>query len=190
MSTVRAKRKFMHSTSSPAASLCFIELPASSAIDSSPGAPPPPPRLSKTEGSWLTLAAGDGVEIAGAFRQPVLVPGAAAVLRAEDLPEARDAVNLVRVARMDRHRHHRRLGLDPVIEALPGLADILAAIDRTVGAARRRAEAGIHDLGVMRRDADVATVGQRREPADLHVLPGLAAVVTTEKAYAVGEKHG
>src|SRR6516164_3708117 len=188
MSTVRAKRKFMHSTSSPAASLCFIELPASSAIDSSPGAPPPPPRLSKTEGSWLQLAAGDGVEIAGAFRQPVLVPSPPAIQRAEDLPEAGNAVNLVRVARMHRHRHHRRLGLDAMVEAPPGQANIVGAVDRSVGAARRRAEAGIHDLGVMRGDADVATVGQWREPADLHVLPGLAAVVAAEKAHAVGEK--
>src|SRR5437773_12517614 len=41
----------------------------------------------------------------------------------------------------------------------------------------------------MRRDADVAAIGQWREPADLHVLPMLAAVVAAEESHAVGEKH-
>src|SRR5262249_43617641 len=87
-------------------------------------------------------------------------------------------------------RHHRRLCLDVVVEALPGLADIVAAVDRSVGAARRRAQTGIHDLGVVRRYPYIAAIGQRREAADLHILPMLAAVVTAEEAHAVGEKHG
>src|SRR5947209_13959729 len=42
----------------------------------------------------------------------------------------------------------------------------------------------------MRRGADVAPIGQRREPADLHVLPMLAAVAAAEQAHAVGEEDG
>src|SRR5262249_819555 len=130
------------------------------------------------------------VEVAGAFWQPVLVPGLTAVLRAEHLPEARDAIDLIGVARMDCDRHHRGLRLDPVVKALPGLADIVGAVDRTVGAACRRAEARIHQLGIVRRHADVAAVGKWREPADLHVLPALAAVVAAEEAHAVGQEYG
>jgi len=140
--------------------------------------------------SRVSAQAGDRVEIARAFRQPVLAPSAAAILGAEQLTEARDAVDLIRVARMHHHRHHRCLGLDPMVEALPGLADIVAAVDRPVGAARRRAEGGIHDLGVVRRDADVAAVGQRREPVDLHVLPMLASIVAAEEPHAVRQEHG
>src|SRR5205823_9651384 len=46
------------------------------------------------------------------------------------------------------------------------------------------------DLGVMRRDPDVAAIGQRREPVDFHVLPMLAAVVAAEETHAVGQEHG
>src|SRR5271166_4134308 len=136
------------------------------------------------------LPAGHRVEVAGALRQPGLAPGAAAILRSEDLAEAGDAVDLVGVARMNRHAHHCRLGLDPVVEALPGLADIVAAIDRSVGAARRRAEAGVENFGIVRRDADIAAIGQRRKAVDLHVLPMRAAIVAAEETHAVGQEHG
>src|SRR5215472_12975434 len=152
MPTVRARRKFMHSTSSPAASLCFIELPVSSAIACSPIRALRLPGARETEDVRCSapLAAGDCVEIAGAFGQPVLLPGLAAVLRAKQLAGARDAIDLVGVARMHGDRHHRGFGLDAMVEALPGLPDIVAAVDRPVGAARRRAEAGIYDLRVVR----------------------------------------
>src|SRR5262249_55063788 len=32
--------------------------------------------------------------------------------------------------------------------------------------------------------------GKRREPADLHVLPALAAIVAAEEAHAVGQEYG
>ena len=67
----------------------------------------------------------------------------AAVARAKDLPAARDAVDLVGIARMERHPHHRGLGLDPVIETLPALPEIRAAIERPIGALRSWAEAGV-----------------------------------------------
>src|SRR5438445_742317 len=84
-------------------------------------------------------AAGDGVAVAHAIGEPTLAPALAAVLRAEHLAGPRDGVDLVRVFRMRDHPHHRRIGLDAVVEALPGLADIVAAVDGAVGAARRRA---------------------------------------------------
>src|SRR5213596_2330791 len=122
MSTLRAKRKFMHSTSSPAASFCFIALAIPASLPLTPTLSPQAgrgrgPRQREGEGQRL-LAAGDRVEVARAFRQAVLVPGPATVLGAEQLPESRDAVDLVRVAGVRRDRHHRRLGLDPVVEAL------------------------------------------------------------------------
>src|SRR5215471_18001748 len=110
MSTVRASRKFMHSTSSPDASFCFIAL----AIGPPSLSPRPSPRASGERVRGLSSAAGDGVDVADAFGQSRLVPAAAAVLRAEHLAKARDAVDLVRVARMHGDAHHRRLGLDTV----------------------------------------------------------------------------
>src|SRR5436305_4874725 len=136
-------------------------------------------------GWGLKLAASDGVAVAHALGQPALGPGLATVGGAEHLADARDREDLVRVFRMRHDAHHRRLGLDAVIEALPGLADIVAAIDRAVGAARRRAQRRIHHLRVERRGPDVAAIGQRREAADLHVLPMLALVAAAEKAHAV-----
>src|SRR5207253_3206859 len=88
---------------------------------------------------WVraSSAAGDGVDVADAFGQSGLVPAAASVLGPEHLAETGDAVDLVRVARMHCDAHHRRLGLDAVVEALPGLTDVIGPVDRPVGAARR-----------------------------------------------------
>src|SRR4029077_17482624 len=119
------------------------------------------------------LAARHAVGVAHAFREAVLAATLAAVLGAEHRTGARDAIDLVGVLRMDRHPHHRRVGLDAVVEALPGLADILAAIDRAVGAACRRGERGIEDFRVDRGGPDVATISLWRELADLHVDPVL-----------------
>src|SRR5919108_3611118 len=42
----------------------------------------------------------------------------------------------------------------------------------------------------MRRDADVATISQWREPVYLDVLPVVAPIDAAEQAHAVGEKNG
>src|ERR1041385_7619463 len=42
----------------------------------------------------------------------------------------------------------------------------------------------------MRRGADVAAIGQRREAADFHVFPMLALVAAAEETHAVREKDG
>src|ERR1700730_17846226 len=133
-------------------------------------------------------AAGDRVGVLAARRQPMLVPAVAAVAGAEDLAAPGDAVDLVGIARMEGDTHHCRLGLDAAIEAPPAAAGIVAAIERAVRALRGRAEAGIQDARVVRRDADVAAVAQRREPADLHVLPAGAPIGAAKEALAHRDK--
>src|SRR6266851_1660297 len=107
----------------------------------------------------------------------MLPPRAAAVLGAEDLTTAAHAVDLVGVAGMERDRHHRALGLHAVVEPRPRPAEVLAAVERTVLAARGRAQARVERAWILRRHADVAPVGQGGEAPDLHVAPALAAVV-------------
>src|ERR1700736_5479585 len=79
-------------------------------------------------------AAGDRVGVLAARRQPMLVPALAAVSGAEDLAAPCDAVDLVGIARMESHTHHRSLGLDAAIEAPPAAAGIVAAVERSVRA--------------------------------------------------------
>src|SRR2546427_3054655 len=114
----------------------------------------------------------------------MLVPAMAAVSGAEDLAAAGDAVDLVGIARMEGHTHHRGLGLEAVVEAPPAAAGILAPKKRPIRALRGRAEAGVQDARVVRRHPDVAAVAQRREPADLHVLPALAPVGAAKESLA------
>src|SRR5690349_5060308 len=83
-------------------------------------------------GALPVLAAGDGVAVAHALRQSALGPGLAAVARAEYLPDARDRVDLVWVFRVRHDSHHRRLGVDAMVEALPALANVVTAIHRAV----------------------------------------------------------
>src|SRR6516164_1973431 len=135
-------------------------------------------------GSPRPSAAGDRVGVVAAWRQSIFLPAAATVSRAKDLAAPGDAVDLVGIAGMESQAHHRGLGLDPMVEALPRAAEILAAVERTVGALRGRAEAGVQEPRVVRRDANVAAIAERRETADLHVLPALAAVGAAEKALA------
>ena len=134
-------------------------------------------------------AAGDRVAVASARGQSLLAPAFPAVSGREDLTCLRHANNLLRVARMHGDAHHRRLGLDPAVEALPSFADVVAAEDPAVGAAEGRAQSGIKHLRIMRRDPQIAAIGQRREPADLDVAPMRPAIVTAEETHAVGEKH-
>src|SRR5262249_33572454 len=75
-------------------------------------------------------------------------------------------------------------------EARPRLAEIRAPIERPVLAARGRAETGVEDAGIFWRDPDVAAVGERRETADLHVLPRRAAIGAPEQAHADREEDG
>src|SRR6266446_5896425 len=131
-----------------------------------------------------SLAAGDRVSVLAAGRQPMLVPATGGVSGAEDLAAPRDAVDLVGIARVEGHTHHRGLGLDAVVEAPPAPAEIVAPKKRSVRALRGWAEAGIQDARLVRRHADVAAVAHRREAADLHVLPALAPVGAAKEALA------
>ena len=91
---------------------------------------------------------------------------------------------------MRRDAHHRVVRLDAMVEALPGLADIVAAIDRAVGAAEGWAQRRIEHLRVVRRHAQIAAVAHRRIPPDLDISPMRAAIVAPEKPHAVREEHG
>src|SRR5262249_56612271 len=79
----------------------------------------PPPRLGRGGGVPPFPRGGD----------PPLLPAFPAVTGAEYLAQPRDAVDLIGIARVQRHRHHRALGLDAVIDAPPGLAEVVAAIE-------------------------------------------------------------
>src|SRR6516225_8902947 len=106
-------------------------------------------------------AAGDRVAVACGRGQSLPAPAVPAVSGREDLARLRYANNLLRVARMHGDAHHRRLRLDPVIEALPGLADVITAEDPAVAAAEGRAQGGVQHIRIMRRDPQIAAVGQR-----------------------------
>src|SRR5215468_11108495 len=123
----------------------------------------------------MRLAARDGVEVLDAVGQALFRPRPPAVPRAEDLPAAADAIDLLGVAPVQGHRHHRALGLDAMVEACPALAEILAAVERAVLASRGRAQAGVQVARIRRRDEDVAAVRQRREATDLHAPPARSA---------------
>src|SRR5215475_6126633 len=102
------------------------------------------------------LCTGHDVDVLHMARQWILIPGGATVLRAEYLAAPRCAVDLIGVAGMQPHRHHGAMGLHAVIEALPGLTQVLTTVERAVPAARRRAETGIHHLWLLRRYLYVA----------------------------------
>src|SRR5262245_31937141 len=108
--------------------------------------------------------------------QGILIPGGAAVLRAEYLAAPRRAVDLVGIARMQPHRHHSAMGLHAVVEALPGLAQVLTTVERAVPAARCRAETGIHYLGLLRRDLHVTGIRQWGIASHFHIFPIHAVV--------------
>src|SRR5260370_6369139 len=64
--------------------------------------------------------------------QLVLLPALAAVLGAEHLALACGAVDPVRIGRALRDHHQRALHRHAVVEALPGLAQVTAAIERAL----------------------------------------------------------
>src|SRR4029453_15941327 len=148
-----------------------------------PAAGPASPRR------WAGSRAGDRIGVRGPPGQRVFLPLRSAVLGAEDLPAARHAVDLLGVLGVQRHAHHGGPRLHPAVHALPRAAEIVAPVERAVLAARGGAEASEEGVGIVRRYADVAGVGERREASDLHVFPGGAAVGAPEDAHAHGEEH-
>src|SRR5215510_12651007 len=121
-------------------------------------------------------------------RQWILIPGGATVLRAEYLAAPRRAVDLIGVVGMQTHRHHGAMCLHAVIEALPGLAQVLTTIERAVPATRRRAETGIHHLWLLRRYLHVTGIRQRGIAPNLHILPIHAVVSTPEQSHTHGQE--
>src|SRR5215475_11075355 len=76
-------------------------------------------------------AASQCVDVLHALRQRHFEPAFAAILSAEHLAIARRDVDLFGVAVMHTDRHQRAMRRHPV-EALPSLADVLAAVERAV----------------------------------------------------------
>src|SRR2546428_7764690 len=132
----------------------------------------PSSRVRRPAGS----GAGERIDVLHALGQAILAPRAAAVLGAEDLAGAAHAVDALGVGRVQRDGHHGRLRLDAVVEALPRLAHVVAAVERAVLAARGGTEARVHHARIFGTHAEVAAVGERREAPHLHVLPVCAAV--------------
>src|SRR6266850_6690241 len=85
-------------------------------------------------------SSGEGVDILDAIRQERLAPALPAVGRAEHLRAARDARDVLGVARIERERHHRGTRLHAFVLARPGPAEVGALVERAVLAARGRAE--------------------------------------------------
>src|SRR5262249_18487723 len=139
---------------------------------------PGPARASRCGGA--RPAAGGGVDGLNAPRQATLPPGPTALPRAGHPTAPGGARELVGGPRMQRDGHHGALRLDAVVDAGPALAEIRGAVERAVLAAGGRAEAGIEHARVVGRHADVASVGERREATDLHVLPARAAILASE----------
>src|SRR5215472_413517 len=77
------------------------------------------------------LAASQCVDVLHALRQRHFKPAFASILSAEHLAIARRDVDLLGVAAMQTDRHQRAVRRHPV-EALPSLADVLAAVERAV----------------------------------------------------------
>src|SRR6266567_9503248 len=97
------------------------------------GAPHPNP-FPVGEGTGLlpapaVLGAGHDVDVLHMARQWILVPGGAAVLRAEYLAATRRAVDLIGVAGMQPNRHNGAMCLHAMVEALPGLAQVLTTVE-------------------------------------------------------------
>src|SRR5580693_7494602 len=75
--------------------------------------------------------AGQRVDVPHAGRQRRFAPALAAVRRAEHFAIARGDIELLGVGVMQAHRHQGAVRLH-LVEALPGAADVLAAVERAV----------------------------------------------------------
>src|SRR6266545_5024807 len=138
---------------------------------------------------WAS-AAGDGVDILDARRQPALAPRPSTVLGAEDLAGPAHAVNLTRILMMQRDGHHRALGFDAAIEPRPRLPEVLAAVERAILTARGGAEACVEHARILRRYPHIPRIGERREAPDFHVPPDRAAIAAAEESHSDGEEDG
>src|SRR5207253_2519143 len=135
-------------------------------------------------------AARHDVHVLGGGRERVLLPGVPTVLGAEDLAAPGGAVHAVGISAIQRDGHHGGARLDAVVEARPGLPQVVAAVESPRLAPRGRAETGVEHAGIVGRDLDVARVRQRGEVPDLHVLPAGTAVDAPEQAHARRQEHG
>src|SRR6202022_4727096 len=123
------------------------------------------------------------------FLPPLFVfcaPSFAAVLSAEHLAIARREVDLLGVAVMQADRHQRAVRRH-LVETLPALTEVLAAVERAVFRCGRDAQTSIERVRILRRNLDIAPVGERREAVDPHVLPAAALILAAEQPHAHGD---
>src|SRR5215203_4342149 len=105
------------------------------------------------------LAASQRVDVLNVLRQRCLTPGLAAILRAKHLAITGGDIDLLSVRGVQANRHQRAVRLH-LVEALPALADVLAAIERAVLRRGGNAETRIERVGVLRGNPHVAPVGK------------------------------
>src|SRR5919106_330364 len=130
----------------------------------------------------MPLSASYRIDMLHFARQRHRLPCLAGILRAEHLAVVAGAdIDLGGIAVVQADRHDRAVHLD-LVEALPALAAIGAAIEAAVVAGGGDGERRIERVGLGRRGLHIAAVGGGREAADLHVLPALAAVARAEQA--------
>src|SRR6516162_3020267 len=138
------------------------------------------------EAELAPLAASKRVDVLHALLQRHFKPAFATILSAEHLAIACRDVDLLGVAVMQTDRHQRAVRRH-LVEALPGLTDVLAAVERAVFRRGGNAETSIERVRILRRNLDVAPVGEWREAVDPHVLPGLALILAAEQTHAQGD---
>src|SRR2546421_10096561 len=89
-----------------------------------PSSPPLLRSVSVRRSGLSPSSSGEGVDILDAVGQQGLAPALPAVGRAEDLGAARDARDVLGVARIERQRHHRGTRLHAFVLARPRLAEV------------------------------------------------------------------
>src|SRR5262245_703178 len=133
-----------------------------------------------------------GVDLRGSGRQGTLGPALAAVGAGEHLPPGARAIHSLGLARIERHREHRRLRLEAHVHAAPARAAVRAAEERADFALEVRATGHPDGLRIAGDLSDVAAIRlplriQRLEP---RARPVLALVRAGEQAGAPDGEHG
>src|SRR5580698_9363791 len=109
-------------------------------------------------------------------------------MRTEDFTVARGDIDLLRIGMMQADRHQRAVRLH-LVEPLPGLANVAAAIERAVFRGRGNTQAGIKRVRILRRHLDIASIGEWRKAIHPQIFPGLALVLAAKDSHAYSKDH-
>src|SRR6516165_6682940 len=124
------------------------------------GTPFPAARSYHARKSATTLTTSHRVDVLDILRQRHFKPTFAAILSAKHLAIARRDVDLLGVAVMQTDRHQRAVRRH-FVETLPSFTDVLAAVECTSFRRGRDAETSVERVRILRRNLDVAPVGER-----------------------------